>query len=232
MALHVAVLLPVFRPLILDGRKTIESRFSVQRRVPFGAVAPGERIYFKASSGGFFAAATADRVWMTDRLTPAMAADLRRKYNPAIHGDAAYWQAKRDCRYATLIWLRQVTATSTGPRYRPQHMRAWYTLDDSADTLPPSAAEQSPIEIVMTDGAIRNRYVRLGREAAAKLKGADGSFVLRLADGPEVRTDLHRGIFRWRGWGRWFDSQSVRGGDRLRLTPGGPGQYDVALVRP
>lgn len=223
----------MYEPLILGGRKTIETRLSHHRREPFGVITPGDRLYFKVSSGPFFARAVADRVWMTDRLTPEMIEGFRKRHDHEIHGTADYWKTRRDCRFATLIWLREVAATTAHPRYRYQHMCAWYTLPDSADPLPGGLPpELAGFEVTLTGGAIRNRYVRLTADQVKELSGHDGrQFHLKLAGGAETRTDLYRSIFRWRGWGKWFASQEVKPGDRLRFTPQAPGTYHVAVVR-
>ena len=48
---HLAILYPVWIELILDGSKTIESRFSKVRCAPFGKVSTGDTVYLKVSGG-------------------------------------------------------------------------------------------------------------------------------------------------------------------------------------
>src|SRR5690606_5364590 len=97
--------------MMLDGRKTVESRLTRMNRAPFRAIEAGDRIYFKASSGPFMATAVADAVAFYDELNPAAIAKLKQRYNDRVCGDDAYWQWKRTSRYATFVELREVQAT-------------------------------------------------------------------------------------------------------------------------
>jgi hypothetical protein len=49
--IHLAVLVEPYLSLILEGKKTIESRFSVNRHAPFEQVGKGDIIILKKSSG-------------------------------------------------------------------------------------------------------------------------------------------------------------------------------------
>jgi ASC-1-like (ASCH) protein len=119
MPVHVAILLKPYIRLILDGTKTVESRLTVTPRTPYQRIRPGDRIFFKASSGPFMAEAVADRVEFHENLTPQAVARLKRKHNAQVCGDEAYWQWKAHSRYATFIWLRDVKATDRGPAIPP-----------------------------------------------------------------------------------------------------------------
>ncbi len=125
---------------IIRGEKTIESRLSVNRGPAFGRVLPGERVYFKQSSGPFRATALVDRVEHRAGLDRRAVALLRREHNAGILGDAAYWHGRRDCRYATLVWIGAVELIASGPEYRSApgfHPRAaWIVLPASMDVYP------------------------------------------------------------------------------------------------
>lgn len=102
---HLAVIDPRYASAILMGLKTIESRFTRTRRVPFGQVSAGERIYFVARRAGLIVTAVAERVESFEGLTPARLEAIAREHGAAIGATEAYWTAKRGCRYGTLIWL-------------------------------------------------------------------------------------------------------------------------------
>jgi len=254
MAVHVAIVSPPYDRLILEGRKRIESRFTQTARPPFGAIKPGDRLYFKRSGGRFFARAEADRVLMADRLTAERVDALVERYNDRICGAADYWRSRRGkVRYATLIWLRGVRPASVGPAYRPGHMRAWYVLDDEAapeadraadtdsDGAEAIAAPPEPaFEVQLSEAAIRQRTVRVGRQieqfppaciGGGRRDEAGEPITLELEDGPTVETDIdgRRRMIRWRGWGQWFAARAVTGGDRLQFIALGPRHF---MVRP
>lgn len=103
---HIAILLSKYVDAILEGTKTIESRFSLHKREPFGTVKTGHIIYFKRKGGAIAARAVVDRVETVDRLTPLKMKALETKYGWAIGAPASYWKGKRTAKYGTLIWLR------------------------------------------------------------------------------------------------------------------------------
>ncbi|GAB4383494.1 MAG: hypothetical protein Kow0022_03430 [Phycisphaerales bacterium] len=113
--IHLAVIHPGYARAMLEGRKTVESRLSRVRAVPFGRVHAGERIYFLARRGGLIVTAVADRVETLSDLGPVDVMELRRRFESRIGADDAYWQAKRAARYATLIWLKGVEACAYAP---------------------------------------------------------------------------------------------------------------------
>jgi ASC-1-like (ASCH) protein len=129
MAHHVAILLRPYLRLILSGRKTVESRLTRTARPPFKRIAPDDVIYFKVSGGPFLAMATAARVEFHEALTPAKIDALYTRLNHAICGTPEHWQAKRQARYATFIWLRDVRPIASGPPIAPSRGPAWFVLD-------------------------------------------------------------------------------------------------------
>lgn len=133
---HVGVLMGGYVDEILAGVKTIETRLSTTRRSPFGAVAPGERVYFKERGGGIRATAIIERVRCFDRLTPAMVRALRDEYGEAIRGTSEYWKRKVDAKYATLMWLREVEPVRFGPRVPVFYGSAWVTIPAAGCVYP------------------------------------------------------------------------------------------------
>ncbi len=225
MGVHVAIVTSPYDQLILTGRKVIEARLTRTDRPPFGCVCPGDRIHFKRSSGPFFAEAVAARVLMVDALTPKLISQLRQQYDQWICGDPTYWQNKRHAQFATLIWLRDVVPSTFRPNYTTQNMRAWYVLEDVAD----EPASDRTFVVTLTSGCLRQNYVRPGE--AVRHFPKVGTFNLHLADGPNVKTDIVRGMFRWRGWRAWFKQYELCVGDRLQFTQRTRTSFDVQPIR-
>lgn len=232
MAVHVAILKWPYIGLILDGSKTMESRLTKTARSPYQKIKPGERIFFKASSGPYLATAVADTVAFYDKLTPRKVAALSKHFNKKIRGQPDYWKAKRDSRYATLITLRGIKPTATGPKIPPSRGKAWFVLD----------SESSPksFQVILTEGALRNRYVRvpLGTHhfppsayGGVKVAQAGKPISLVMPNGDTVRTDLIRGgMFRWRGWGYYFLDHQMQPDDAVRFVQLTPRRYRVSFV--
>lgn len=244
MSCHVAIITAPYDRLLIEGRKTIECRLTRTATPPLGCIVPGERVYFKRSGGPFFAAAVVDRVWMTDSLTPARIVELKKRFNAGIHGTDEYFTQRAACRFATLLWLRDVRPCVLVPRYKPQNMRAWYTLDDAADPLrgKPMPAADGAFDVVLTPGCLSQKQVRVAahmdRFPADSMGGltkarTGAAVVLRLEGGERIETDIvaDRKMFRWRGWGAWFTLHGLGPGDRLRFTPSGARTFRVEPTR-
>lgn len=128
--IHVAVLLRPYVELILAGEKSVECRLTRTAKAPYNGVELGDRIYFKESSGPWRLTAIIEQVLFEEGLTPKRIREIRRDYNDVIRGEAEFWKSKRDARYLTLIWLREVERIDpgAGPGVRPLQGAAWLTL--------------------------------------------------------------------------------------------------------
>ncbi len=234
MAAHVAILKTRYIRLILSGRKTVESRLTRTARPPFQAIEPGERIFFKASSGPYMATAVADKIYFQDQLTPAEVDRLKTHFNSCVCGEDEYWQLKRDSRYATFILLRDVQATRVGPRMEPSRGLAWFVIDE--------ADAPAVFDVPVTAGALRNGYLRVARKLhifdaacygglTAEQAGEAVQFVL--PDGRVIYSDIvSNGMVRWRGWRGVYDTARLDVGDIVRFIQEGPRCYRLVAVKP
>ena len=127
---HVAIVHPWVAEALLTGTKTIESRFSRDKRPPFGRIAKGEDLYFRVAGGGYAVRAIVKKVQCFDDLTPELIAGIEAEHRDAIGGDDAYWQAARKARCVTLVHLGQCERVSEGPILDRQRgdRRAWFVL--------------------------------------------------------------------------------------------------------
>lgn len=102
---HLAILKKPYLDLILEGRKTVESRFLKTRKEPFGQVRAGDVLFLKESSGPVCGKAVVSAVKSYENLMPARMDELKRRYNYLICGDDEYWKKKNDCGFGVLVWL-------------------------------------------------------------------------------------------------------------------------------
>ena len=84
MKYHLAILAKGWSELILNGKKTIESRFSQNRCAPFGKVNKGDIVYLKESGGPVKGMFRAGEVETFEDLTPAMIEQIFVKYREQI----------------------------------------------------------------------------------------------------------------------------------------------------
>lgn len=218
MPIHVAILKRPYLKLILDGRKTIESRLTRTAQPPYGCIQPGERIFLKASSGPFMATAIAGKVEQHDKLQAYDILRLRMLHDIAVCGDDAYWETKRDSRFAVFVELTRVEPIEVGPNY-PKSMRAWHVVDDKLNPV---------MDVTLTAGAIRNRYLSLPGTSA---KTRQRRVTLLMPDGEEVATGFADGkpMLRWRGWGPYYEAHGMKPGDTARVVALGAGRYRVTF---
>ena len=218
--IHVAILKQPYIAAILRGDKTVESRLTTTPQPPLDRIAPGERLFLKASGGPFLATAIAGEVHFFRDLDRDRMRDLYQRYRESVGGEDAYWRSKADSRYATFIALRDVEPMDVGPSYRTINMKAWYALEE---------ADTPVVDVPLTEGAIRNRWVAVPRmyrrfpEGEATLLMPDGSVL-------ESRINKRRHI-GGRGWGRYHRMYGVHPGDCVRFVAVGDRRYRVSYLK-
>ena len=126
---HLAILKRPYLDAILDGSKTIESRFTKTRRPAFGRVFPGDKLFLKESGGPVCAMATAAAVKNFENLTPRRISEIKQQYNHLIIAANEYWQSKKNCAFGTLIWLKDVHPIQP-VRINKKDWRAWVILTE------------------------------------------------------------------------------------------------------
>lgn len=94
--------------MILDGSKTIESRFSMNKIAPYNKVNIGDEILLKETGKDVTASAIVKMVKYYE-LTPEIVEDIRIEYGKEIGIDKFEdWQTTLTKKYCTLIWLKDV----------------------------------------------------------------------------------------------------------------------------
>jgi hypothetical protein len=105
---HLAVFVEPFLSYVLDGSKTVESRFSVNRAEPYGRVGAQDAVLIKSSGGPIVAVAEVKQTsfYQLDREQMEM---IREKFGPALRvEEASFWEDRKDCCYATIVGLANV----------------------------------------------------------------------------------------------------------------------------
>ena len=105
---HIAILRQPFFDMILNGEKTIESRWSMHKVAPYGKVKVGDIILLKEMGKDVTATAKVKDVKYFE-LTPFMVEEIRMKYGRQIGTDKFVdWQSTLEKKNCTLIWLEDV----------------------------------------------------------------------------------------------------------------------------
>jgi len=128
LQVHLAVFSEPYLSYVLDGRKTVESRFSRVRCAPFERVGIGDVILIKQSGGPVRAITraldTAFYFFDTDSID-----FVREKYGARICADDAFWEYQRTAAYATIIGLCD-TIEIQPLKVAKRDRRGWVPLTD------------------------------------------------------------------------------------------------------
>jgi hypothetical protein len=113
VGVHLAVFVGPYLEAILDGRKTVESRFTVHRCTPYGRVQRGDIIILKKSGGPVIGLALAGKAEYYE-LTPSVFNELRSRFARQLFAeDDDFWTLRAEKRFATLIEIDDTVQIDT-----------------------------------------------------------------------------------------------------------------------
>ena len=121
---HIAVMKQPFLQYVFDGKKTIESRFSLHKIAPYKKVQPGDLVFMKA--GPIVGCFTVSWVKYYD-LQERSIEEIQHNFGTGICGDTAFWHTKKTKRYATVIGITHVYKIEPIP-IEKHDRRAWVAL--------------------------------------------------------------------------------------------------------
>lgn len=125
---------------ILSGQKTIESRFSRLKSLPYGQVQSQDIVYFKLSGGLILGKAVIAKVEEHDNLTPARITELARRYEKELAISEDFLARKLESKYASLLFLEQVEECEPW-QYKQDGRAGWIILPPGVS---PATIEKPP----------------------------------------------------------------------------------------
>lgn len=132
--LHLAVLVEPYLSYILEGKKTIESRFSVNRTPPYGRVSRGDVLLLKKAAGPIVALCVVGDSWTYD-LEPTSWKEIHTLFSEALCiSDDGFWARKRSASYATLMRIEGITEIDP-IKFEKRDRRGWVILQPSDEQL-------------------------------------------------------------------------------------------------
>ena len=142
---HLATLASGWIERIFDGSKTIESRFSETRCLPFRKVDTGDVVYMRESNGLVKGMFTVSKVETFENLTKRQVLDIKTNYAEAILGFpreseewlrwrisgvlGAIWEKWLAAKQATLIHISDPIAFNAPFVFQKKIERAWGILE-------------------------------------------------------------------------------------------------------
>ena len=107
MKQHIAIFVGDAIEDILIGKKTMESRFSLAKVVPYGEIAKDDVIFLKKSAGDIFGKVVVDNVLYYDNLKPQSMQILRKEYSKELCASGEFWHKIAKSKYLILIFLKK-----------------------------------------------------------------------------------------------------------------------------
>lgn len=127
VGLHLGVFIEPFLRHILDGKKTIEARFSCRKVAPFACVEQGDVLLLKRTGGPIIALCEVLNVWSYQIHSESLS-EIRRLFADAMcASDNDFWSARESTCYATLLRLGTVQPISP-VSWEKRDRRGWVVL--------------------------------------------------------------------------------------------------------
>jgi hypothetical protein len=107
--LHLAIFKEPYLRFVMEGRKTVETRFAKRRCPPFERVAKGDVIILKRAGGDVTGICLVERAWFY-HIDPQSLAAIREKFGSAICAiDESFWTDRNQAAVATILLITNVT---------------------------------------------------------------------------------------------------------------------------
>ncbi|MBL8379608.1 MAG: ASCH domain-containing protein [Burkholderiales bacterium] len=123
-SLHVGVFQEPFLQWILEGKKTVESRFSVNRVAPFGEVREGDVVLLKVTGGPIVGICRTNATW-SYRLDAKTLFQIKQQFSELIGAtDDQFWVDRQSARFVTLMSIDKVRKVFP-LKYAKSDKRGW-----------------------------------------------------------------------------------------------------------
>ena len=173
---HVAVMVEPYLSKILDGEKTIESRLSKKKTIPWDHVNMGDIIILKKSGGKFCAVFEAGEIVSQEITSTAQIENLKTEYNDRLCIEDEWWSKKADTKYATLIFITHLLMFDPF-ELTFKNRQAWIQLQNTQIKdienihLIPQKEVNYPFAIYCLSGKIGSGKTTIGKLWAQKVNG-------------------------------------------------------------
>lgn len=105
--LHLGVFSEPCLTYMLEGKKTIESRFSKKKCLPWNGIDPKSIVFVKKSGGDVVAYFKIKEIHFFD-LEEYKIENIKKKYSRELCVDDNFWELKKNSKYATLIFIKEI----------------------------------------------------------------------------------------------------------------------------
>lgn len=126
---HLAIFVGKAIENIFSGKKTIESRFTQDKILPYGSIKKADEIYLKQSGGLVFGKVIVDNVLFYENLGGEDIGKLRKEYGKDLCVGESFWEDKAKSRYASIIFLKNPQRFLTAFKFKKKDRRPWILME-------------------------------------------------------------------------------------------------------
>lgn len=105
--MHLGIFTEPYLTYMLEGKKTIESRFSKNKILPYNEISKNDIVIVKKSSGNVVAYFTIKEVLFFN-LNEIPINEIKNMYGKELCVEENFWLSKKDSNYATLIIIDKI----------------------------------------------------------------------------------------------------------------------------
>lgn len=125
--IHLAIMREPYLSFILNGSKTIESRFTLNKIDPYGNISTGDIIILKKSAGAIEGIFEAGAVVFVRADSEDDIHKVRQNFGSRLLVSDEFWEKKVNSRYVTLIEVRNLLAIKPIV-VSMKNRRSWFLL--------------------------------------------------------------------------------------------------------
>lgn len=126
---HLAIFIGDAVDDILAGRKTIESRFSMNKVLPYKSVSKGDEILLKKSGGDIMGRVFVDNVLYYENFGLKGLTEFRKMYSDDLCVDDKFWESKNKSKFVSLIFLTDPERFVATIKFKKHDRRPWLIID-------------------------------------------------------------------------------------------------------
>lgn len=124
--LHLGIFTDPFLTFMLEGKKTIESRFTKNKIIPYNKIEKEDIVFVKKSSGPILAYFKVKEVLFFN-LKETPIEKIKEKYSEQLCVNETFWESKKESRYATLIFIDKLVKLKPFSIHK-KGMQTWLIL--------------------------------------------------------------------------------------------------------
>lgn len=124
--LHLGIFSEPYLTYMLEGKKTIESRFSKNKIAPYNQIETDDIVIVKKSGGDIIAYFTIKEI-LFFKLNEKVIDEIKIKYNKQLCVDENFWNMKKNSNYATILFIDKIVKLKPFPIHK-KRMQTWVKL--------------------------------------------------------------------------------------------------------